>query len=103
MRKFGRVDTNHNEIIEGLRQVGANVQSLASIGGGCPDLLVSFRGEIHLLEVKKDLKATLTPEQIEWHQKWRCSRLHVVSSLDAALIAVGAVHSEKNWKPEHVR
>ena len=35
-----RVDRNHSEIVDALRQAGASVQSLVKVGDGCPDLLV---------------------------------------------------------------
>lgn len=43
MRKYGRTDSNHAEIAAALRKAGASVVSLASVGNGCPDLLVGFR------------------------------------------------------------
>ena len=44
MRKFGKTDANHADIVDALRRVGASVVSLASVGNGVPDLLVGFNG-----------------------------------------------------------
>ena len=47
----GRVDNNHTAIVLALRAIGATVQSLASVSGGCPDLVVGYHGRNVLLEV----------------------------------------------------
>lgn len=65
MRKYGKVDGNQAEIVRSLRHIGAVVQSLASVGGGCPDLLVGFRGQWYLIEVKQKGE-WLTDDQVEW-------------------------------------
>ena len=57
-------DSNEKEIIEALERAGAFVTKLSA--EGCPDLLVIFRSEIFLIEVKMP-KGKLTPAQIEWH------------------------------------
>ena len=92
MRRHGRVDANHAEIVRALRQVGASVQSLADIGKGCPDLLVGFRGDTFLLEIKDGSKPpsarVLTPDEGAWLACWRGSPYHVVSSVDEALEAI---------------
>ena len=54
--RAARIDANQPEIVKALRDVGAFVQSLATIGKGCPDLLVAFRGKWHVLEVKDGAK-----------------------------------------------
>lgn len=53
VRRFGRVDGNHEAIVDALRRSGWKVVSLANVGGGVPDLLVYRTGQpIRLLEVK---------------------------------------------------
>lgn len=88
MRKAAKIDANQTEIVKALRQVGASVQSLASTGKGCPDLLVGFRGVNWLLEIKDGQKVKsarkLTPDQIEWHESWR-GRVYIVESVDQAI------------------
>lgn len=57
-------DINEAIIIEALQGVGAFVTQLS--GKGTPDILVIFRGDVFLMEVKAP-KAKLTPAQVEWH------------------------------------
>ena len=88
VRRAAKVDANQTEIVNALRQVGASVQSLASTGKGCPDLLVGFRGVNWLLEIKDGRKVRsarkLTEDQVVWHQTWR-GKVYIVESVDQAL------------------
>ena len=47
-----QLDKNQPKIIRELKSLGYSVQSLASIGSGCPDLLVGFNGNNYLFEIK---------------------------------------------------
>lgn len=98
MRRAAKIDANQVQIVSALRAAGAMVQSLAAIGGGVPDLLVSFRGNLFLLEVKDGRKPPsgqkLTPDQQKWHQAWG-AMVEVVNSPDAALRAIGAINAEQ--------
>ena len=98
MRHIARVDGNHREIVDGLRNVGASVQSLATIGKGCPDILVGFRGVNYVMEIKDGSKPPsgrkLTPDESAWHFNWR-GQVCVVESLQDALIAIGVVKGRK--------
>ena len=87
-----KVDGNHAEIVAALRQAGASVQSLATIGHGCPDLLVGIGGHTALLEVKAP-KGRVTPDQHEWHGSWRGGTLAVVDSPEAALRVIGVMRN----------
>ena len=86
MRRAAKVDRNHVEIVEALRAVGCYVVSLASLGGGVPDLLVFKRssGLLRLLEVKAP-KGKLTPAQEEVFPRLP---VWVVRSRDEALRAM---------------
>ena len=87
-----KVDLNQMEIVATLRKIGATVQSLASVGNGCPDLLVGFRGINYLMEVKDGDKAPsaqkLTPDQVKWHIEWR-GEVHIVRSIYDAFEVLG--------------
>ena len=72
-RLRGRRDENHKAIVEGLRQYGATVQDLGDVGGGCPDILVGWRGRNYLIEIKRDSKAKLNKTQENWHAGWKGS------------------------------
>lgn len=92
--RAAKIDANQPEIIAALRKVGASVQPLHTVGQGCVDLLVGYRGANHCLEIKDGSKPPsareLTDDQIEWHLNWRGHAM-VVNTVDEALIAIGAV------------
>ena len=68
------MDANHKAISQALEQIGCTVQSLASVGGGCPDLLVGYHGHNYILEVKDGSKIPskrkLTDDEAEWQERW---------------------------------
>ena len=88
MRQAAKTDRNQIEVVTALRQAGATVQSLATTGKGCPDLLVGYQGINYLLEVKDGNKPPsarlLTEDQLRWHQNWLGS-VHIIKSTDEAL------------------
>lgn len=94
MRRAARTDGNQDAIVAALRAVGASVQQLSTVGKGCPDLLVGFRGANHLLECKDGRKTPgnrpLTDDQETWIKAWR-GAVQVVLSPDEALRAIGAM------------
>ena len=96
MRTHGKVDLNQAEIVKALRKVGATVQSLASVGRGCPDLLVGFHHRWTLLEVKGE-KEKLTPMESDWHHRAN-GHVYVVRSIEEALICVGCITTEVGRK-----
>jgi len=77
-----KTDNNQNEIICGLRAVGATVQDLSQVGNGCPDILVGFHGVNLLFEIKE--KSSLTPEQVIWHNNWNGQK-SIAHNFDEAL------------------
>ena len=94
MRRAPHVDRNQAEIVDALRAVGARVECLHGVGGGVTDLLVLFRGDLWLLEVKDGDKPPserkLTPAQVCWHREFANPNLHVVCNVQEALDAIGA-------------
>lgn len=64
-----RTDQNQTEVVEALRAIGASVQSLASVGSGCPDLLVGYHRQNLILEIKFE-KGTWTDPEVKWHMNW---------------------------------
>lgn len=94
MRRMARVDGNQAVIVNGLRRIGAEVQHLHTIGKGCPDLLVAFRGQWYAVEVKDGEKPAaqqkLTEDEVKWHEKFsRHAPVYVWTSLDDAMKQLG--------------
>lgn len=70
MRRAAKIDATQREIVDALRAIGCSVLSLASIGKGCPDLLVSGPNWSALVECKSD-GGKLNETQQKWHDNWR--------------------------------
>ena len=94
-RHARRVDNNQNEIVAELRQIGASVIDLSAVGGGVCDLLVGYRRQTYLMEIKNletDYgKRGLNKNQKDLADEWRGSVIHVVYSKDEALKIIGAL------------
>jgi hypothetical protein len=88
MRRANRIDDNQNDIVAALRKAGATVR-IISQGEGIPDLLVGFRGETILLEVKDGKKPpsarTLTDAEQKFFNEWEGGLCMVVKSVEDAL------------------
>jgi hypothetical protein len=101
-----RVDSNHAEIVAALRKAGYSVQSLASIGKGCPDLLIGVPagkqegnfcfalniGFNLLMEVKMPDKK-LTPDESKFASKWQGPWV-IAHSAEQALSLVGLMKEQ---------
>ena len=88
MRRANRIDDNQTDIVAALRKAGATVRVISQ-GEGIPDLLVGFRGETILLEVKDGNKPpsarTLTPAEQKFFNEWEGGLCMVVKSVEDAL------------------
>lgn len=86
--RAAKVDANQKEIVEALRKIGCTVQILSSVGKGCPDILIGFRGSNYLAELKDGKKPKseqkLTPDQIKWHSLWN-GQVNVINSVEDAI------------------
>jgi Holliday junction resolvase len=89
MRRASRIDANQDQIVNVLRAYGATVQSLATVGNGCPDLLVGYQGKTLLMEIKDGnkmpSKKKLNDLQTNWHANWRGGALALVDNPESAL------------------
>jgi hypothetical protein len=79
-----RADNNQEEIVKGLRAIGASVEILSQVGNGCPDLLVGFRCQTYLIEVKEK-QGKLSESQKVWHTFWNGAKVAVVRSFEEAM------------------
>jgi hypothetical protein len=87
VRRRSRVDDNQASIVQVFRQMGCSVQPIHTLGRGVPDLLVAVRGKTLLVEIKDGSKPPsarrLTPDEMEWHAKWR-GDVYIVESTEQA-------------------
>ena len=81
-RRKPKRDTVEREIVDSLRAIGATVAQLDA--ANVPDLLVGFRGENFLIEVKTGKYSKLQPGQSDWHQSWR-GQVATVKTVEQAL------------------
>ena len=94
MSRFARnVDANQAAIVKALRMVGCVVDHIHMAGNGVPDLLVGYRREVHLLEIKDGSKVAskqkLSPLELEFHRRWKGYHVHIVRDVEEAFRAVG--------------
>ena len=87
-RLASRVDANQPAICRFLKQYpGVAYFVTSGLGKGFPDLVVSFRGVNDLWELKDGDKPAsaqkLTPQEWEFHEKWKGS-IAIVRSVDEA-------------------
>lgn len=90
-----KVDANQSEIVKVTRKLGASVQHLHTVGKGCPDIIVGFRGCNYLWEIKDGNKSPskqkLNDLEVEWHLKWR-GQVTVISSVNEAIAFLNEVN-----------
>lgn len=95
MRRDGRIDANQPEIVQALRDVGASVAITSMVGSGFPDIVVGYRGENYLIEIKDGSKTPskrkLTTDEQEWHDLWR-GTIHIANSVNEVLTIIGATY-----------
>jgi hypothetical protein len=87
MRLAARRDANEDQIVSALEACGAFVKKIND--GGTFDLLVWYRGNTLLLEVKDGKKPPsareLSPAEKKFHDSWPGNNLHIVLGPDDAL------------------
>ena len=81
-----RVDENQGEVVNAIEKAGGVVTYLYRVGEGVSDLLVSFRQQWLVFEVKKDARQKLTKPQIDWIGRQRSPVYVVTSGLEAVQI-----------------
>lgn len=83
-----KIDDNQKEIVAMLRMCGFSVAITSGLGKGFPDIICGARGQNFLFEIKDGEKCKskqkLTPDEKEFHDKWR-GQITVISNIDEAL------------------
>jgi Holliday junction resolvase len=75
-----KVDSNHADIAQAFRSCGCSVFSIASIGGGAPDLVVGKYDCNMLVEVKTD-DGELNDLQEQFWDRW-LGRIVIARDMD---------------------
>ncbi len=87
MRRAARRDSNESDIVKAMREAGAYVKVIND--EGLFDLLVSYRGETLLIEVKDGAKPPsarrLTEAEQKFHDEWPGADLYIVNSVEEAV------------------
>ena len=85
-------DANEPEIVKALEAVGAKVVLLEPSEPGLPDLLIGFRKQTFLQEVKNpNGRNVVEPDQIRFHRLWPGKPIAVVRSPEDSLRDIGAM------------
>jgi rhamnose utilization protein RhaD (predicted bifunctional aldolase and dehydrogenase) len=90
-----RVDENQSQIFHTFIALGASVCNLSTVGRGCPDALIGYKGKTVLVEIKRDSKAPYTEPQIKFMQEWRGGAISRIDSVDAAIRLIKMLDIEK--------
>lgn len=85
MKRAPRLDTTQHAIVDALLAAGYKVQTLAQVGAGCPDLLISRDRRMWLIECKSP-GGKLTPMQERWIDTW-ADEVYVCETPEQALAA----------------
>jgi len=85
MSYIKKVDKNQKDVVKALRDYGANVYLLHTVGGGIPDLMVCYADQTILIEVKDGEDKKLTPQQITLFASWKGGPLHRVNSVQESI------------------
>lgn len=80
MRRAAKVDVNQSQIVAAFRALGCSVKPAHAVGEGFPDLVVGYRGNDYLVEVKTP-SGKLTPQQEQFRSDWQGS-YHVARTTD---------------------
>jgi hypothetical protein len=78
-----RVDANQVAVVAALREYGATVLDMHTLGKGAPDIVVGYAGRNYLCEIKAP-GGKLTPSERDWHNAWR-GTVWVIYTVDQAI------------------
>lgn len=89
-RLDAKIDSNQPEIVDTLRLYpGVTVESIARMGKGKPDILVGYRGNSYMFEIKQPKKRmALTDDEKKFRACWT-GHYDVVISADEILYVLG--------------
>jgi hypothetical protein len=86
-------DANHNEVVRTLKKCGIATMDTSGLGCGFPDLIVTVKGQIHLVDIKNPNtsygRRGLNDLQKEFADNWQGPPIYLIYSMDdvASLVA----------------
>jgi hypothetical protein len=90
VRRYGKPDSTQAEIVAAAKALGASVAVTTAVGRGFPDLIVGYRGQTLLVEVKSPTGA-LRPSQMAFRETWRGGPFVVIESANGLLAALASL------------
>lgn len=88
VRTKSRKDSNHKQIVDGLRRYGATVLDTSQLKN-CFDILVGYNGVNYIIEIKDGKKSKsqtkLTDGEKDFKNTWKGGKYHIAYSLDQAI------------------
>lgn len=88
MSRARKTDSNQKQLVNQLRKLGMSVAVTSSLGDGFPDLVVGFRSQNFLFELKNPnlppSRRKLTPDEQTFFSIWKGS-VHKVETIDDVL------------------
>jgi Holliday junction resolvase len=87
-----RVDLNHQEVVKTLRSFGAGVVDMSRVGQGFPDLLVHYKGQCVLVEVKSGEAKKFTQAQLKFISNWQGPAIVRINDVDGAIRLINVLN-----------
>ncbi len=96
--RLKRKDDNHDEVVRDLQRLGCSVIDLSQVGGGCPDLLIGWRGRNFLVEIKNPNRppsaTRLSASQEVFRHLWRGDPPYLADNVLGLLEQLGEPRDE---------
>ena len=80
-----KVDLNHTDVVKTLRSLGASVFDASKVGKGFPDIVVGYKNNTILVEIKSGENKKFTPTQLKFMSEWKGSSIIRINDIDGAI------------------
>jgi Holliday junction resolvase len=80
-----KVDLNHADVVKTLRSLGASVFDASKVGKGFPDIVVGYKNNTILVEIKSGENKKFTPTQLKFMSEWKGSSIIRINDVDGAI------------------
>ena len=80
-----KVDLNHADVVKTLRSLGASVFDASKVGKGFPDIVVGYKNNTILVEIKSGENKKFTPTQLKFMSEWKGSSIIRINDIDGAI------------------